>query len=125
MTHNPAYPDTENTIGIDLDGVIHNNDKGFHDGTVYGEPVNGAKTALAALSQGYKLIIYTVKARADRPSVEWKTGVQLIWEWLEKWELDEYITDVTAIKPPAKYYIDDRAIEFTTWSEVLKRINDG
>ena len=25
-------------------------------------------------------------------------------------------------KPPAKYYIDDRAIEFTSWNKVMKRL---
>ena len=32
-----------NTIAVDFDGVIHNNSKGFHDGTVYGEPIDGVK----------------------------------------------------------------------------------
>ena len=27
MKHNPAYPDTEETIAIDFDGVIHDNNK--------------------------------------------------------------------------------------------------
>ncbi len=125
MNHNPAYPDTENTIAVDFDGVIHNNDKGYHDGTCYGEPINGAKNALWALSQQYRIIIYSTKARADRPLVDLKTGVQLIWEWLEEQGMEEYVYLVTAEKPPAKYYVDDRAIEFVTWGKVIKRLNDG
>jgi hypothetical protein len=29
-------------IAVDFDGVIHNNNKGFFDGTVYGKPISGA-----------------------------------------------------------------------------------
>ena len=40
-----------NQIAIDFDGVIHKNTKGFHDGTVYDEPVEGAIEAIKSLSQ--------------------------------------------------------------------------
>ena len=36
-----SYPDETYQIGIDFDGVIHKNSKGFYDGTVYDDPVNG------------------------------------------------------------------------------------
>ena len=37
---------TENSIdlGLDFDGVIHKNSKGFHDGTIYDEPLDGLCT---------------------------------------------------------------------------------
>ena len=31
----------KNIIAIDFDGVIHKNSKGFHDGTIYDEPIEG------------------------------------------------------------------------------------
>ena len=34
--------DEVGVIAIDFDNVIHNNDKGFYDGTCYGEPMDGA-----------------------------------------------------------------------------------
>ena len=35
--------DTEKSqLGLDFDGVIHKNSKGFHDGTIYDEPLEGA-----------------------------------------------------------------------------------
>ena len=40
-----------NQIAIDFDGVIHKNTKGFYDGTVYDEPVEGAIEAIKSLSQ--------------------------------------------------------------------------
>ena len=34
--------DTEKSqLGLDFDGVIHKNSKGFHDGTIYDEPLEG------------------------------------------------------------------------------------
>ena len=39
----------KNTIAIDFDGVIHKNSKGFHDGTIYDEPIEGVKKGLEYL----------------------------------------------------------------------------
>ena len=35
--------ENNNQLAIDFDGVIHKNSKGFFDGTVYDEPINGVK----------------------------------------------------------------------------------
>ena len=109
-------------IAIDFDKVIHKNSKGFHDGTVYDEPVVGAKEALDFLSNFYEIIIFTCKARPDRPLINGKTGKDLIWEWLEKHELDQYIKAVTHNKPRAKFYIDDKGIRFENWKDTLSFI---
>ena len=107
-------------IAIDFDGVIHKSSKSFYDGTIYDEPVEGVKEALKRLSNSYILIVYTCKANPNRPLVNGKTGIELIWEWLEKYNLDSYIEDIVYGKPNAKYYIDDKAITFTSWSEVIE-----
>ena len=117
-----SFPDEEVNIGIDFDGVIHNADKGFHDGTLYGEPLQQAKESLENLSKEYNIILFSCKAKPDRPLISGKTGVELIWEWLKKHDMDEYITEVTSEKPRAKLYIDDRAIKFTSWKEVMDEI---
>tara|TARA_Y100000361_G_C11023206_1_gene270739 strand:+ start:22 stop:402 length:381 start_codon:yes stop_codon:yes gene_type:complete len=111
-----------NTIAVDFDGVIHNNSKGFHDGTVYGEPIDGVKKGLEYLSKSYKLVIYTCKANPDRPLVDGKSGPKLIYDWLVKYELDSYIYNIVYEKPNAKYYIDDKAIAFTSWEDVKEKI---
>jgi len=108
-----------NIIAVDFDGVIHQNSKGFHDGTIYDEPVEGVKKGLEYLSKSYKLVIYTCKANPDRPLINGKTGSRLIYDWLVEHELDSYIYDIVYEKPNAKYYIDDKAITFTNWSDVL------
>lgn len=109
----------ELTLAIDFDGVIHKNSKGFHDGTIYDEPISGTKEALEFLSKKFTLIIYTCKANSNRPLVNGKTGTELIWEWLEKHDMSKYISEITWEKPHALFYIDDRAIRFTNWEQTL------
>ena len=113
------------TIVIDFDGVIHLNSKGAHDGSIYDSPVLGTKEALSFLSKQYKwVIIYTCKANPERPLVNGKTGTELIWEWLKKHELDEYIFEITDKKPRAAFYIDDKAIRFNSWKQTLNQIEE-
>jgi hypothetical protein len=109
-------------IAIDFDGVIHRNSKGFHDGTIYDSPVSGAKEALEYLSTMYSIVIYTCKAKPERPLINGKTGSELIWEWLIKYDLAKYISYVTHEKPRAKFYIDDKGIKFESWEQVLEEI---
>lgn len=108
------------TIVLDFDGVIHKGSKGFYNGTVYDDPVEGTKEALKILSRKYRLVISSCKADPQRPLVNGKTGIQLIWEWLIKHDFAQYIEVVTHEKVRAKYYIDDKGITFTSWKEVLK-----
>jgi hypothetical protein len=117
-----VYNQESQNLAIDFDGVIHKNSKGFHDGTVYDEPVEGSFEALQTLSKNYKLIIFSAKARTDRPLINNKTGVELIWEWLEKYNLKQFISDVVSEKPRALYYIDDKAIHFTNWEKIINKL---
>lgn len=119
-----AYPDELVNLAIDFDGVIHKNSKGYHDGTIYDEPIEGVAEALKQLSDEYTLIVYSAKARKDRGLINGKTGIQLIWEWLKKYDLDQYISQVTAEKPRAQAYIDDKAIAFTSWDSCFKELDN-
>ena len=109
-------------LAIDFDGVIHKSSKSFYDGTIYDEPVDGVEEALKQLSKDYTLIIYTCKANPDRPLVNDKTGIELIWEWLEKYDFAKYINEITHGKPNAKYYIDDKGIKFTSWNQTIEEV---
>lgn len=112
-------------IGVDFDGVIHRCSKGYHDGTIYDLPIKGSYSALEQLSKKYTIVIYSAKARKDRPLINNKTGIELIWEWLEKYDMDKFVKEVTAEKPRAIFYIDDRAIRFNNWEECLSNLNKG
>ena len=57
-------------------------------------------------------MIFTAKAKSDRGLINGKTGTQLIWEWLKKHDMDKFVTKVTAEKPRAVAYIDDKGISF-------------
>ncbi len=114
----------ERTISIDFDGVIHNDCLGWHDGTIYGEPIPGSLESIKKLSQNYKLVLFTAKAKPDRPLVDGKTGIELIWEWLEKFEIKDCFVEITAEKPRCLFYIDDKAIRFVDWENALQDIEN-
>ena len=99
------------TIAVDFDGVIHDYLKGWQDGSIYGEPVEGAIEAVTKLLSSYKVYILTTRAKqADEIRV-----------WLRKhgaaWADSIEITDV---KTAAIAYVDDRAVRFTNWSDIRK-----
>ena len=120
-----SFPDETKNICVDFDGVIHKNSKGYHDGTVYDEPVEGSKEALKKLSKKYDVVICSAKAISDRGLVTGKTGTQLVWEWLKKYKMDKFVTKVTAEKPRAVLYVDDKGLKFDNWNEALGEILPG
>ena len=117
-----SYPDELINIGIDFDGVIHKCSKGYHDGTIYDDPVEGSYEALEAISKKYTIILYTCKAKADRGLVNGKTGVELIWKWLDDHNMSQFISKVTSEKPRAVAYIDDKAVRFDSWKNVIEKV---
>ena len=119
-----CFSDEETNVGIDFDGVIHNHNKGFHDGTIYGNPIEGVHQAMKLLSKKYNIVIYTAKAKPDRPLVNGETGTELVWRWLKEQKLDQYVKEVTSEKPRAVFYIDDLTIKFDSWEDALKQIKE-
>ena len=115
-----SYPDEQVNIGIDFDGVIHKCSKGYYDGTIYDDPVEGVHAALEKISKNYTIIVNTCTAKPDRGLVDGKTGTQLVWEWLKKHNLSKYVSKVTAEKPRAVAYIDDKSIRFSNWDACLE-----
>ena len=122
--HVPPGMETQlNNLAIDFDGVIHNFDKGWHDGTCYGDPLPGALDAIRTLSEDWNIIVFSAKVRPDRPLVEGKTGYELVDEWLQDHGVRDLVAEITHEKPRAQHYIDDKAIEFTNnWAEILERL---
>lgn len=123
LPFNIRLANTSSTIAIDFDGVIHNDDKGFHDGTIYGNLIDGVKDSLIYLSKYYNIVIFTCKANPNRPLVDGCTGIDLIWQWLRMHEIDIYISDVVFEKPNAFMYIDDKGYKFENWEQTLNYIN--
>ena len=119
-----SYPDEQINIGIDFDGVIHKCSKGYYDGTIYDDPVEGAYESLKKLSSNYTIIVNTCKAKPDRGLVNGKTGTELVWEWLNKHDMAKFISKVTSEKPRACFYIDDKSIRFTDRNDTFNKLNE-
>jgi ribonucleotide monophosphatase NagD (HAD superfamily) len=120
----PGFESEKNNIAIDFDGVIHNFDKGYHDGTCYGDPIEGSLDSLKELSKTYNIIIFTAKAKPNRPLVNGKTGTELVSEWLEKYGVLDCVNEITSEKPRAMLYIDDNAYRFENWVDTIKFVNN-
>jgi len=95
------------TIAVDFDGVIHKYSKAYHDGTIYDEPIDGARDAIRLIrKKGYRVVVFT--ARDDGPGID---------AWLKKHKI--MVDEITNVKPRAVMYIDDRGVRFTTWRDML------
>lgn len=118
----PGFEHEKKNLAIDFDGVIHDSFKGWGDGTCYGEPLPGAIEAIEKLSKSFNIIIFTAKARTDRPLVNDRTGVELVLDWLNRYNISQYVSDITAEKPRADLYIDDNGYRFQNWDDTLNFI---
>ena len=116
----PGLEHEKQNLAIDFDGVIHHADKGWGNGTCYGEPLPGAIDAIKRLSENYNIVIFTAKAKSDRPLVNGKTGAKLVYEWLQKYQIEQYVFSITSDKPRAELYIDDNGYRFENWNDTLK-----
>lgn len=101
------------TIMVDLDGVICTEERVFE--RPLAEPIAGAKEALARLkASGHSIVIYTARGWAELKVTK-------------KW-LDDHGMAYDAIhmgKPIAHLWIDDRALQFKSWDQALKQIDQG
>ncbi|GAC1501794.1 MAG: hypothetical protein NVS1B10_06190 [Candidatus Saccharimonadales bacterium] len=100
-------------LAIDFDRTIHNIDEPL-DGQKMGKPMPGAEQALEAIQDsGHNIIIHTLRARSPQ-------GTEVVQDWLDYYDLP--YSSITAIKPDADYYIDDKALTFLSWNDTLIRL---
>jgi 5'(3')-deoxyribonucleotidase len=121
----PGFKKDKSTIAIDFDGVIHNANRGWGDGTCYGDPLPESIESIKKLSKKYEIIIFTAKAKKDRPLVNGKTGIELVREWLTKYDVIDLVKDITSEKPRAELYVDDNGYRFENWTDTLKFIDNN
>lgn len=117
------------TIAIDFDGVIHTYERGWADGTIYGEPVPFALYAIETLMKRDAVFIHTTR------------NARQVARWIER--TSQYQIDCTTRPPrtcygrrkpfwnrrglllvtdrklPAAVYVDDRAHHFKSWGQTL------
>jgi len=103
------------TLAIDFDGVIHDY-KHPVEGKRMGEPFDDALTMLKRLyNRKHTIIIHTVMATSD-------SGKQVVEDWLAFYKIKHH--GVTAIKPNADIYIDDRGIRHTDWPSTWLQLKE-
>lgn len=101
------------TILVDLDGVICSEEKTFERSLA--KPIPGAREALTSLEgEGHTLVIYTARSWSE---------LKMTQKWLEDHAIPFH--GIQMGKPVADQIIDDRAIRFTSWSEVMERLPHG
>lgn len=109
------------TIAIDFDGVIHKYSKGWHDGTAYDVPVEGAIEAIEALMLSYTVFVHTsrdLKEVQNWFGVNTHIGTEIINDD-RKFYINKNLLGLSNRKLPAIAYIDDRGIRFTNWTDML------
>ena len=70
------------------------------------------------------MILFTTKAKPDRGLINGRQTVDLIWEWLKKHDLAQFITTITAEKPRGVVYLDDKGLRFTDWKACMSELED-
>lgn len=121
----PGFQGQINNLSIDFDGVIHDDYLGYNDGTCYGLPIPGSLEAVRELSKNYRIVIFTAKAKPDRPLVNGKTGSELVWDWLRAYSIDDCVQEVTSEKPRSFLYIDDNGYRFENWNDTLQYVKEN
>lgn len=95
---------------IDLDGTICSEEKQFS--RALAKIKDGAKESLEKLrDKGYKIIIYSARTWAEYEMTE---------NWLK--ENNVPYDQIILGKPQGDYWIDDRAIRFRSWDQVINEI---
>lgn len=102
-------------LAIDFDEVIHAKSMPV-PGRRMGEPLPGTKAALEHFKRkGDTIIVFTVMAT----DIKGRIAVQ---QWLDYYDVP--YDEVTAIKPNADLFIDDKAIRHINWDDTLRQINE-
>lgn len=104
---------------MDFDGVLHDDRLGSHDGSCYGDPIPGSLASIQRLALTFREVVFSAKARADRPLYNGLNGSDLTWDWLRKHGFGSSVSEVTSEKPRAELYIDDNGLRFENWAETV------
>lgn len=111
----------EKFICVDFDAVLHANSQGWLDGSLYDSPVWHAREGMDQLrSFGLKVFVWSTRF-FDRwaNGKFWPNQRDEVEAWLKKHEIKHDGFWISEGKPPYWMLIDDRAITFTNWVDVI------
>ncbi|HEY6114342.1 MAG TPA: hypothetical protein VI172_00135 [Candidatus Dormibacteraeota bacterium] len=122
------------TIAIDFDGVVHTYDRGWADGTIYGDFTPDAIAALLTLMERDAVFIHTTRnakqvarwiERTSGHTIDCTTRLPRTWYGRRKpfWNTRGLLL-VTDRKLPATVYIDDRAHHFEDWQTTMVALGE-
>ena len=107
------------TVAVDFDRVIftHKFWQGHDD---VGEPLFGVQETLSELRRmGFKIMIWTTRNQKDIiENACRRNGIPF--DYIN--ENPNQAPEISPFKPAADYYIDDRAVRFISWRDVLQEI---
>lgn len=100
-------------IAVDFDNVLYDYDGKWRGGELPLPPVSGAPEAMRLLASEHELIVFStrgwLKKHRDRMAV-----------WLEAHAIP--FDEIARTKPNADLYIDDKALRFRNWNQVLNQL---
>jgi len=97
---------------VDLDGTICTEEKTYSRSLA--KPLPGAKETLDILkAKGHTIIIYSARS--------WNE-FEMTKQWLKENEIPN--DQIILGKPVGDYWIDDRALRFTSWNKIIKILNE-
>ena len=108
------------TIAVDFDGVIHSYTSPWEAAHIIPDPpVAGAIDWLNEISQHFNVVIFTTRGDTTR-------GQIAVRKWLERHGfMCPPGMEITAVKPAALVYIDDRAWRFEGRFPARQEIHDA
>lgn len=123
------------TIAVDFDGVLHTYERGWDDGTIYGDWAPDAVLALSTLMQRHAVFIHTTRPagqvarwieRQSGYGIECTTRLPRTWYGKRKTFWDQRgVLLVTSRKLPAVAYVDDRAVRFESWQQAMADLGEA
>lgn len=95
------------TVAVDFDGVLHSYTSPWVNAeTIPDPPVAGAMDWLVKIAEDFDVVIFTTRGKTV-------AGQIAVSDWLERHGVEpKLVKIITAEKPPALVYLDDRAYRF-------------
>lgn len=121
-------------VAVDFDGTVMQYEKGWHDGSCYGDPFPQCFETLRHFqSRGLEIVVFTCR-KPLRDVTKWfmKHKIQVLEEvsagksvfvpLVKGCSEDLIVAQVTDMKPVAELYIDDRSLRFEgSWQKTAKQ----